>query len=471
MRRGVFTHAGEYSCDMYFKRVRSEGLAHLSYFLESEGQAAVIDPRRDVGEYLDLARAREARIMIVLETHRNEDYVSGALELANATGAAIYHGEQMEFGYGNPLRDGHEFGLGELTIRAMHTPGHTYESHCYLVSDARGPFMLFSGDTLFSGDVGRTDLTGPESLRDLSEKLYDSLHRRLVPLGQEVMVLPAHSAGSACGHAIGKREITTIGLEVRDNHALQLSRMDFIMSKMSEGMEKPPYFERMEALNLHGPIILGDIPRPGPLSPRQLKEEQEGGALVLDVREPHSYVAAHVPRSQNVWLEGIPVFGGYLIPYGRPLVIMADRLEEVEVAVRYLIRVGYEDVIGYAKGGMGPWIMNGMPISTIPARTAQEVWSRQQAGDPLLLVDLRDRREMEDGVIPGSMSLHLGKLMERSSELPVDKELVLFCGSGPRGGAGASLLRNSGIGNVSMMLGGFAAWKRGGLPVVPLRTG
>lgn len=455
---------------MFLKRVRSEGLAHISYFLESEGEAAVIDPRRDVDEYLMLVKERGARVRLVLETHRNEDYVSGALELANATGAAIFHGDQLEFGYGNPLQDGHEFQLGSLTIIAMHTPGHTYESHCFLVSDAKGPFLLFSGDTLFSGDVGRTDLAGPESVRDLSERLYASLHERIMPLGLEIMVLPAHGAGSVCGHAISDREMTTIGLEMRDNHVLNLNKLDFTMAKMGEGMERPPYFARMEALNLNGPILFGTLPQPPPLSPKKIIEAQEGGALVLDVREPHNYAAAHVPRSLNVWLNGLPVYGGYAIPYGRPLIIVAERQQEVDTAVRYLVRIGYEDMIGHLGHGMESWIKGGNPTSSIAASTVHEVRRRQMAGDAMLLVDLRDRRELDSGLIPGAKLLHLGKVMERSSELPVDREIVLFCGSGYRGGIAASLLRNSGIKNVRIMLGGFGAWMVNGYPVERLRS-
>ncbi|MCG7844409.1 MAG: MBL fold metallo-hydrolase, partial [Methanomassiliicoccales archaeon] len=318
---------------MFLNRVRSEGLAHISYFLGSGGEAAVIDPRRDIDEYLELSRSKGARVVLILETHRNEDLVSGALELANATGAAIYHGGQLDFGYGNTLEDGQEFVLGDLRIKAIHTPGHTFESHSYLISDERGPFLLFSGDTLFAGDVGRTDLAGAEHVRNLSEQLFDTLQRRVIPLGKEIMVLPAHGAGSVCGHAISDREMTTIGLEVRDNQSLSLRRMDFVMHKMAEAMEKPTYFERMESLNLHGPIILGSLPDVPSMGPKQVREAQEGGALVLDLRQPHSYAMAHIPRSLNVWLDGLPVYGGYVIPYGRPLVLVGECHEDVRKAV------------------------------------------------------------------------------------------------------------------------------------------
>jgi len=447
------------------KRVRSEGLAHISYFLESSGESVVIDPRRDIDEYLELSQAKGASVLLVLETHRNEDLVSGALELANATGAAIYHGGQLEFGYGNPLEEGQEFRIGGLSIKAIHTPGHTYESYCYLVSGAQGPFLLFSGDTLFAGDVGRTDLAGQESARDLSEKMYDTLHRKVIPLGKEIMVLPAHGAGSVCGHDISEREMTTIGLEVRDDKVLSLSLPDFVMHKMSESMERPTYFDRMEALNLHGPIILGSLPRPPAMTPKQVREAQEGGAFVLDVREPHSYAAAHVPGSLSVWLEGIPVYGGYVIPYGRPLVLVTECQKDVEKAVRFLVRIGYEDMIGHLRQGMEAWIKGGNAITSIAASTVQEVRAKQMAGDDMLLVDLRDRRELESGVIPNAKIVHLGALRERASELPADRDLVLFCGSGNRGGIAASMLRNIGIKNVRIMLGGFAAWSKNGYPV------
>lgn len=452
------------------KKVRSEGLSHISYFLESNGQAAVIDPRRDVDEYIELARRRDARIVLALETHRNEDLVSGALELASVTGAAIYHGGQIEFDYGNPLEDGQELAVGELRLTAIHTPGHTDESHCFLLSDGKGPFLLFTGDTLFSGEVGRTDLLGPERLRDLTEKLYDSLHNKILPLGNELVIMPAHGPGSSCGHAIGERSPTTIGLEVRDNRMLSLPRMDFIMAKMADRMEKPPYFERMEALNLHGPILIGQPPHPPALSPDQVRAAQGNGALVLDLREPQSFASGHIPRSLNVWLDRLPVYGGYAIPYGRPLLLVTDRREDVMTAVRYLLRMGYEDVRGYLRDGMGSWTMSGARLSSFPARSVHDVHAAQLSGTELLLVDLRDTVELEAGIIPGSSRIHLGDLMARSSELPSDKEIALFCRSGTRGTIAASMLMASGIKNVSVMLGGFAAWSRAGYPTERFRT-
>jgi hydroxyacylglutathione hydrolase len=247
--------------------------------------------------------------------------------------------------------------------------------------------------------------------------------------------------------------------------------MDFVMSKMAEGMEKPTYFERMESLNLQGPIILGSLPEAPAMTPKQVKEAQDGGALVLDLRQPHSYAAAHVPRSLNVWLDGLPVYGGYVIPYGRPLVLVGECPEEVRTAVRYLVRIGYEDILGHLRKGMETWIKGGNPVSTISASSVQEVRAKQLAGEAMMLVDLRDHRELDNGVIPGAKLIHLGELIEREAELPPDQEIILFCGSGYRGGIAASMLRNSGIKNVRIMLGGFAAWSRNGYPVEKFRNG
>jgi hydroxyacylglutathione hydrolase len=216
--------------------------------------------------------------------------------------------------------------------------------------------------------------------------------------------------------------------------------------------------------------LFGTLPRPPSLSPKKVIEAQEGGALVLDVREPHNYASAHIPRSLNVWLNGLPVYGGYAIPYGRPLIIVAERQQEVDTAVRYLIRIGYEDLLGHLGHGMESWIKGGNVASAIAASTVHEVRRRQLAGDNMLLVDLRDRRELDAGVIPGAMLLHLGKLIERSPELPTDREIVLFCGSGYRGGIAASMLRNSGINNVRIMLGGFGSWRANGYPVEKFRS-
>lgn len=253
---------------MFVAKVKSEGLAHISYFVGSGTDACVIDPRRDCDEYLRLAGKKEMNIRYVFETHRNEDYAIGSIELANMTGAEILHGGALPFNYGRNLMDGEEFPLGDVRIKALATPGHTYEHFCFSLIDPKAggePVMVFTGDALFAGDVGRTDLLGEEHRQELSGLLYDSLFDKIIPLGMGVIVCPAHGAGSVCGGNISEREDTTIGIELQSNSMLSLTREEFVAKKMKEKIERPPYFRKMEEINLNGPPLLGRLPMPRPL--------------------------------------------------------------------------------------------------------------------------------------------------------------------------------------------------------------
>ena len=251
---------------MIFERIKSEGLAHNSYLIGSGGIAAVIDPRRDCQVYADLARQRGLRITYIFETHRNEDYVIGSLELSHVTGAEIYHCPGLEWKYGNELRDGQEFRFGSLRLTALHTPGHTDESMSYVLVDAAsGPasVVVFTGDALFAGDVGRTDLYGAEQTPRLAATLYDSLFNRILPLGDGTMLCPAHGAGSVCGMNISNRDESTLGIERVQNPLLQIKDRDaFVRYKVAEKPERPYYFSRMEKMNLEGPPVLGSLPAP-----------------------------------------------------------------------------------------------------------------------------------------------------------------------------------------------------------------
>ena len=266
--------------------IKTEGLAHLSYLVSSRQEAAVVDPRRDIGDYLRICREKGLRIRYILETHRNEDLVSGAKELAESTGAEVYHGSQQDFKYGSVLVDDQPLPLGDLIVRAIHTPGHTFESFSFVVEEGKGPVAVFTGDTLFVGEVGRTDLAGPERRQELSLSLYRSIHERLLPLGDSVMILPAHGSGSVCGHSIAERELSTIGLEKRDNPLLSLGQEEFLRYKMDEEMERAPYFQNMERLNMDGPPSIGSMADLRALTPSDVARLQDDGAMVLDTRYP-----------------------------------------------------------------------------------------------------------------------------------------------------------------------------------------
>ena len=299
---------------MIFRQVTSEGLAHHSYYIGSGGTAAVIDPRRDCDVYLDLARGVDQQISLIFETHRNEDYVTGSRELAERTGAAIYHGPVTPFSFGTRVREGMRFMVGDLEISVIETPGHTQDSISLVVTDKKvsgDPYMVFSGDALFSGDVGRTDLFGKGRGEEAAGMLYDSIWHKILPLGNMVLVYPAHGAGSACGAEIVDHPVTTIGYEKKTNPLLRKDRQAFIDFKSGEHHYVPPYFRNMEIANLDGPPLIGRLPDLIPYTCQQVKELAGKGAQILDTRSPCSFGSGHIGGSLSVWREGLPAFMGF----------------------------------------------------------------------------------------------------------------------------------------------------------------
>ncbi len=306
---------------MIFQRIKSAGIAHNSYFIGSGSEAAVIDPRRDSQVYIDLAQQHGLKIKHIFETHRNEDYVIGSTELNSTTGAAIHHGPGLDWKYGQTLKDGQVFQVGGLRLKAIHTPGHTDESMSYALTDlatGEATVTVFTGDALFVGDVGRTDLYGPEKAPRLAANLYDSIFNKLLPLGDGAILCPAHGGGSVCGLDIASRDESTLGIERAQNPLLQLGRDVFIKRKVAEQPERPYYFRQMEKYNLEGPPLLGCMPLPSPLTPAEFKQEMEKGAVVVDASEPAAFGGAHIKGAYCIWLEGLPVFAGWVLSYDRP---------------------------------------------------------------------------------------------------------------------------------------------------------
>ncbi|MDH5200289.1 MAG: MBL fold metallo-hydrolase, partial [Candidatus Bathyarchaeota archaeon] len=281
---------------MIFERVKSKVVAHISYFIGSQNEAVVVDPRRDCGVYVEIAQREGMRIRYVFETHRNEDYVIGSRELAHLTGAEIYHGPWPVFEYGETVGDGQEFFFGKLRVTAIHTPGHTPGCVSYAVADLDSggeTVLVCTGDTLFIGDVGRTDFGGPER-RKWSESLYDSIFNKLLPLGDHVVLCPAHGSGSVCGGRIADRELSTLGLERLTNPLLEMSREEFVEHKVEEHHEYAPYFRTMERLNVEGAPFVGCGPNPPPLKPSEFKEKAGEGAIIVDTRPPPGFGAGHI---------------------------------------------------------------------------------------------------------------------------------------------------------------------------------
>ena len=455
---------------MFLKTIRSEGLAHLSYIVAHKGKAAVIDPRRDCWIYVEEARRNGARIEFIFETHRNEDYVVGSVELARLTGAKVFHGRQLDFDYGEILSEGDAFDVGDLTLKILETPGHTFESISIVLIDhsyGDGPIAVFSGDALFIGDVGRTDFF-PDRVEEVAGLLYDSIFEKLAPLGDHVILFPAHGAGSVCGDGMADREFSTLGYELRHNPALQLpDRKAFIARKAGEKHSQPPYFQRMEELNRAGSAPdLGRLPMPIPLGADEFEEKANGGALILDVRSPEAIGGALIPGSLGIPLDMIPAFAGWFLPYDRDIVLVLHDAREAEEAVRYLIRLGYDRIAGFLEEGLFSWETSGRKYQTIPSLHADELTKRILEKTPFTLLDVRKDAEVSRGRLPGSVHIYVGELPERLDQIQKDLPIVTFCGSGMRAVIAATILKQHGFKKVENALGSMAACAAVGCPIV-----
>lgn len=449
---------------MLFERIESEGLAHFSYILGDQNEAVVIDPRRDCDIYIEVAASRGMKITHILETHRNEDYVIGSIELSHRTGAAIWHADpELKYAYGIPAAPGQTWKAGRLTIEAMSTPGHTPGSLSYVLYDPGGVlWMIFTGDCLFAGDVGRVDLLGTDQVGTLAGLLYDSIFQRIIPLGDSVIVCPAHGSGSVCGTSISDRIWTTIGIERIHNPRLRIKdRMEFVRLAAAEG-ERPPYFRRMEVLNLTG-APLPRLPEPSPLGPVEFADAARG-AVVIDTRSELAFSAAHVPGAQFLWLEGLASFAGWFLPYDRTLLLISDP-GTLKQATRMLVRIGYDDVKATLAGGMLAWHMAGQRSESIATITVQELCRRLDRGENPHILDVRSADEIARARIPGAQEIHVTMLIDRMIEVPKDRTAYIFCGSGMRSMVAASLLKRNGWEDLTVVLGGLAGWKSAACPL------
>ena len=454
---------------MLLEITKSKGLAHNSYLLADGEEALVVDPRRDCIVYTQLAKRECVKTKYILETHRNEDYVIGSLELQNLTDAEIAHSKETPFKYGeHNLCDGDILTIGRLKIKALYTPGHTNDSICYAVYDSMKSndlMMVFTGDTLFVGDVGRTDLLGLDVWREQSEKLYDSLHEKVLPLGDHVIIYPAHGAGSICGHEISDREFSTIGYERKTNPLLQLDKEAFAEHMMKQKLLRPPYFRKMEQYNLKGPPLLHQALIPKSLSVDEFEEEmRQPNTAILDTREPGAFAGSYIPGSLNIWLDGLSFFPGWMLTYDQRILLVTERKEDIETAKAYLWRLGFDKIVGYLCPGLEEWRNNGKPVEHLGTLSAT-VLKEKLDQDEIILVDVREEHEWEEGHVEGAERIYVGYLKEEASRLPRDKPIATTCGWGGRGGLGASILKKMGFNDVYNVLGGMKAWKKLGYPI------
>ena len=348
---------------MILERIVSEGLAHFSYVVGDQNQAVVIDPRRDCDVYIKKASQAGLRITHVLETHRNEDYLVGTLELSSHTGASMWHADQqLNYQYGQAVEDGQTWQVGRFQLEAILSPGHTLGSMSYLLHDLGGePWVVFTGDTLFAGDVGRVDFLGSDMAEEMAGLLYDTVFGKILALGDGVIVCPAHGPGSVCASQIAERTWTTVGLERRLNPRLQHEDRDAFIADVAQNLEKSPYFRYMEDWNTEGPAILDGVPIPAPLSPFEFASLSQG-AVVLDTRGDLGFGSAHVPGALSIWSERLSRYAGWFLPYDRPILLVTEA-GELDQVVRQLMRLGFDQLAGCLPGGMSAWHTAGYEVN------------------------------------------------------------------------------------------------------------
>jgi hydroxyacylglutathione hydrolase len=429
-------------------------LAHASYLIASDGEAAVVDPQRDVQQYLDAAAQAGARIRYVIETHLHADFVSGHCELAAKTGAEIVFGAAADVAFSHlAVRDGDELRVGGIVLRALETPGHTPESVSWLVTESGAPPRVLTGDTLFIGDAGRPDLAGGRGYtpRQMAAMLYDSL-QKLLALGDEVEVWPAHGAGSACGKNISRDRFSTIGLQRKLNYALQpMSREAFVDMMTADLPPAPRYFPMDAELNRRGARALDDITAPA-LSAKEVEEWMHRGAAILDVRGSAAFGAGHLPGAINIGLGGqYASWAGTLIAPGVPIIIVADD-DKIGEAILRLARVGLEEVVGYLAGGIAAW--TGALSALVQIDVAQ---LSERLGDVQVL-DVRAPGEYASGHVPDALNVPLASLPDALDSIDATKPLAVICQSGYRSSAAASILQRHGVESLCNVTGGTTAW-------------
>jgi hydroxyacylglutathione hydrolase len=448
---------------MFIERLVSEGLAHFSYIAGNDNDAFVVDPKRDVDPYIEIAKSNCCMIRFAFETHCNEDYLVGSRELEKLTGCRIIHSDRLDFGYGEPATENDTFDIGGMRIKVIETPGHSRESLSFVLYPSSGeiPFAVFTGDALFYGNVGRTDLSGTEKTSEYASILHDSLHGKLLPLGNGIILYPAHGDGSACGGTMSDIAISTIGYERATNPMLGLTREEFIERKKRENIPLPPYFARMADHNLNGPPLLPPVlvePIDAPAFANVMAD-----CTVVDTRSPLSFAGGHIKGSYNIWLRGLPNFASWILDYERNILLVTERHDDIETAKLYLARVGFDKVRGSLCEGIEDWHNSAMPLEQSGVYTVDGLHENLKR-EELFVLDVREKDEYAEGHIPGAVNIYVGELEKRLGEIPSDRPVVSVCSTGNRAGLGVSILERGDFKKVYNLIGGMTAWKEKGYP-------
>jgi len=452
---------------MIFTQYYLDCLSQASYLIgdESTGRAVVVDPRRDIDEYVDDAKAADLMIELVIETHFHADFLSGHLELAAATGAEIAYSSVAKTEFeSRKMADGERVSLGEVELVFLHTPGHTPESMSIVLYECAGdevPYGVLTGDTLFIGDVGRPDLLASIGFTrdELAHQLYDSLHTKLLPLPDDTKVYPAHGAGSACGKNLSTDTWSTMGEQRRTNDALLAPDRETFVDLVTEGQPPAPeYFLYNAVLNRQGRELLDENEMPAALDLAAVDAKVADGAMIIDARDAQDFALGHLTGSINVGLAGrYAEFAGSVVPSDVDIVLVVDDGFELEAKNR-LGRIGFDHVVGFLTDPLAVMAANPDRVQRASRMTAAEFESRKGGVDGLQLVDIRNPGEVATGTIDGAASIPVGQLPKRLDELDPNAPTIVFCAGGYRSSVGASVLRQAGFTDVSDILGGYSAW-------------
>lgn len=455
---------------MFIKQLYTGCLSEAAYYIESEGEAAVIDPLRDTDEYIALAKQRNARIKYIFETHFHADFVSGHIDLGEKTGAPIIYGPNTETSYPVTVaKDGEIFKLGNTTIEVLHTPGHTLESTCYLLKDEAGKASaVFTGDTLFVGDVGRPDLAqqgNKLTVNDLAAMMYDSLQNKIILLPDDVLVYPAHGPGSSCGKNLGPNTYSTIGEEKKTNYALLARSKEDFIKVVTDGLAEPPqYFPVNAKINKEGYESLDKLlkkalqPLTIPAFKAKIKDDK---AIILDTRDSAVFINGFIPNAISVGLDGrFAEWAGMLLPFDKTILLVTDAGKEEETAVR-LARVGFGTVAGYLDGSFAAWQAAGEKIDMIVEIEADELAMDLPHDKKMVVVDVRRETEFADGHIKGALNIPLNEMTDPAvmADLDDSKNIYVHCAGGYRSIIAASLLKRQGIHNIHNIMGGWSTIK------------
>ncbi len=448
---------------MFIKQLYTGCLSEAAYYIESEGEVAIIDPLRDTEEYIVLAKERNAAIKYIFETHFHADFVSGHLDLSNQTGAPIIFGPgaKTNFKIYNS-KDGEIFKLGKISFEVLHTPGHTIESTCYLLRDENDkPHAIFSGDTLFVGDVGRPDLSsGDMSSEELAGIMYDTIQNKILPLADDIIVYPAHGAGSSCGKNLGPNNFSTIGEERQTNYALQPQTKEAFIKAVTEGLtDAPKYFAVNAQINMEGYESLDNVKQNGltPLSIAAFKKLMNEDVLVLDTRHADIFTQGFIPGSIFIGLEGrFAEWAGSLLPFEKPMILVTEPGMEEETVIR-LSRVGFDKMLGYLQGSFEAWQAAGEKVDLIINIEADELAMDLPHDPNLVVVDVRREAEYADGHVKGAQNIPLNEMTDvvTIANFEDNQNLYIHCAGGYRSVIASSLIKRQGVHNLRNVLGGW----------------